>query len=139
MKKLFSLLTAFLLSAAFSQAADPTLVGTEWQLAQVGGITIGIMDYPPYILLAEGGGAVEGHGSCNSFKGTYELNGDELKFGPIAATKIFCPAELKNRIEKALINALGETRKYAIVDGVLHLQDGQGETLATFKWVAETE
>ena len=139
MKKLFSLLTAFLLSAAFSQAADPALVGTEWQLAQVGELKIGIMDYPPYILLAEGSSTLEGHGSCNSFTGTYERNGDDLKFGPIAATKIFCPAELKNRIEKALIKALGDTRKYAIVDGVLHLQDEKGETLATFKWVAETE
>jgi heat shock protein HslJ len=35
-------------------------------------------------------GSVSGSGGCNQYSGSYELNGDQISFGPIAATMMAC-------------------------------------------------
>ena len=78
-RKQFILLTlaAILLSACGSLGED-SLNGTSWELIAIG-------DSSPVsgstLTLAFENGQASGHSGCNSFGGSYQVNGDELKFG----------------------------------------------------------
>ncbi len=73
-------------------AAAPTadvLAGTSWALATLGG-------QPPIqgtaITLNFGDdNRVSGNDGCNMFGGTYTVDGDVLKFGPLMGTLMACP------------------------------------------------
>lgn len=138
MKKLLLLVSVFLILVSPAFAAEPTLAGVEWQLAKVGDMKVELEENPPFILLTDEENRLKGHSGCNSFFGSYEVDGDSLKFGPIGATRMACP-EPRSSIETALLKALEETRKWAIEDGMLMLKNEGGDTIATFKWVAETD
>jgi heat shock protein HslJ len=138
MKRFLFLLAVIPMCASLSQATEPTLAGVEWELTRVGDTKVELKENPPFLLLTDEDNKIKGHTSCNSFFGTYEAEGDSLKFGPIVSTKMACP-ELRSTIETALLEALENTRKWAIANGGLIFKDEKGDTLATFRWVVETE
>jgi heat shock protein HslJ len=71
-------------------------------------------------------GRLAGHTSCNAMNGSFTLQGDALKVGPIATTRMACGPlllEQEDRILTALeIAATARVRP----DGLLELRDADG-------------
>lgn len=69
-----------------------------------------------------------GFAGCNRFFGSYELSGEALGFGPLAATRMACP-EGESSLEARFLDALARTRGWRIEGGELLLLDA-GTVLA---------
>jgi heat shock protein HslJ len=102
-------------------APAATLEGTEWRLVDIGGqptpAGADSTRHPGFTLLAEGR-KVQGSAGCNRMKGTYTLDGDKLKFGPLATTRMACPAM---ETETAFLKALEATTRYEVSGSSLTL------------------
>jgi heat shock protein HslJ len=108
--------------AAPARTAPPAaLEGTEWRLADIGGQPsppgADSTRHPGFTLIAEGR-TVQGSAGCNRMKGTYQLDGQNLKFGPLATTRMACPAM---QTETAFLKALEATTRYEVSGSSLTL------------------
>jgi len=56
-------------------------------------------------------GKVSGHGGCNRFFGTYRINNKQLRFGPLASTRMACSPGIMKR-EAKLLWLLGRVRGF---------------------------
>jgi heat shock protein HslJ len=74
-------------------------------------------------------GRLTGHTSCNTMTGRYTLEGNVLKVGPVATTRMAC-AQLQLEQEDRILTAL-ELAVSARVrdDGLLELRDADGRGL----------
>lgn len=79
-----------------------------------------------YIELKE---KMSGHGGCNRIGGNYEVKDNNLKFGPIMATRMACIG-VGDEIERQFMEVLGKTEKYEINGHFLYLKDKDGKSLA---------
>ena len=110
------------------------LVGTEWQLIQLGGETLRPQEGCFTITLAAENGQISGVGACNRLSGTYQSDEKRsLKIGPLAATRMACP-DLKR--EQAFIEALESATHYDM-DGPMLLILSDGELRAVFQAIPE--
>ncbi len=106
------------------------LVGTEWQLIQLGGETIQPREGSFTVTLSAEKGQISGVGACNRLSGTYKSDEKRsLKIGPLAATRMACP-DLKR--EQAFISALESATHYDM-DGPMLLILSDGELRAVFQ------
>lgn len=76
-------------------------------------------------------GKVAGSSGCNRFTGSYETNGDQLTFGPLATTRIGCAPDIMAQ-EQGFLNALAATTTYRIVGTELTLYDASSARTAGF-------
>ena len=114
--------------SAAEPPAPPTpaaaLEGTAWRLVDIGGqpspAGADSSRHPGFTLLAEGH-KVQGSAGCNRMMGTYEVEGAKLKFGPLATTRMACPAM---ETEIAFLKALGATTGYELSGNSLTLFGG---------------
>ncbi len=75
------------------------------------------------------GDRVSGRAACNSFRGSFELTGETLRFGPLATTMMACEPEVM-RLESRLMNVLETVHRFAIgEDGELLLHGADGLTV----------
>lgn len=102
-------------------APAAALEGTEWRLADIGGQPspggAESTRHPGFTLIAEGR-KVQGLAGCNRMNGTYQLDGQKLKFGPLATTRMACP---DMQTETAFLNALEATTRYEVSGSSLTL------------------
>lgn len=69
---------------------------------------------------------VQGTTDCNSFSGSYSIQGDTLAFGPFASTKMYC----EGAQEALFVSALHAAERYHInAFGQLVLTDERGGTV----------
>lgn len=138
-----SLLSAFLMTGCDNSGQQGTqggqssqrqvgpvteLVGSGWRLASVAGKDYqGDKERAPRIEFGDDG-RVSGYGGCNQFSGSFERNGENLSFGPIAATKMACKGI--GDLERDFFRALGDARRFHLEDDRLVLLDGTGAELA---------
>jgi copper homeostasis protein (lipoprotein) len=105
-------------------ASATPLEGTQWHLVEIGGQPsppgADSARQPGLTLLAEGR-KVQGSAGCNRMMGTYELDGAKLKFGPMATTRMACPAMAT---ETAFLKALDATTRYELSGTSLTLFGG---------------
>ena len=97
------------------------LEGTEWRLAEIGGQpqpAESMTTRTPGFTLTASGRKVQGSAGCNRMTGTYELDGANLRFGPLATTRMACPGMAT---ETAFLKALGATTRYEIAGSTLTL------------------
>ena len=107
---------------------------THWTLVELMGKPIA--DTPEhkemYLILHKDQYRIEGNGGCNAFSGTYALKNNEISFGPLVSTKVFCPAlEYENEFFKTLSTA----NHFYIKDDTLSLM--QGKILRVAKFVGK--
>jgi heat shock protein HslJ len=126
-----ALVAALALSApAATVAQSESPEGTTWHLA---GYTLDdVVESVPWLvdatLLLESGTA-SGSGGCNSFSGSYTLDGDQLTFEqPFTVTLVGCP-QPQTEVEDAYLSLLPQTATWQIDDGVLTLADELGNPL----------
>jgi len=85
-------------------AAQP-LLETHWTVIEINGqpLTDTSAHKEMYLVLSKVGNKAEGNGSCNAFSSTYTLKNNELIFGPVVSTKMYCQGiESENKFFKAL-------------------------------------
>jgi heat shock protein HslJ len=75
---------------------------------------------------------VSGSTGVNFLSGTYERDGDELKFGPLITTRRAGPPALMQQ-EVAFNRALEATAGWRIREGALELLDADGNPVARFR------
>ena len=75
------------------------LIGTEWQLIQLGGRNVTPQDGKFTVQFGEDG-TLSGVGSCNRLTGRYEEAANRsLKIGPVATTMMMCPSDMDTEQE----------------------------------------
>jgi len=114
-------------------AASASLENTDWRLTRLGeaAVAAASQQREPYFVLSSKSHRVSGSGGCNRFTGSYQLNGDELTFGPIVTTLMACPEGMDT--EKAFLKALTETKTWKLTEQKLELFDAHGKLLASFE------
>ena len=109
-------------------ASAAPLEGTEWVLSDLGGQPVAAEgDHRPGFRLVAEGHKVQGSAGCNRMVGTYQTDGSSLKFGPLAVTRMACPAL---ETEGKFLKALDATTRYEIAGSQLTLFGGDGPVAA---------
>jgi heat shock protein HslJ len=107
-------------------AGDP-LAGTEWQLVSYGDLDEPlsvIQNHPPTITFEEG--EAGGSGSCNSYGGSYSLEGQRLRFGELAWTEMACGELGVMDQEMAFLGILSAVESFELSGGALTLSGPEG-------------
>jgi len=116
--------------ARFSTAA---LENTYWKLLRLGDQPVIVSsDRPePYLRLVPEGRKAQGFAGCNQLLGTYELEGQKLRFVHLATTRMACLDGMEP--EQAFLSALESTARWNILGEHLELYDSGGTLLARFE------
>ena len=119
---------AIAVPAAAQDEASPSIAGPVWELLAVGQAAA---DTSATMSLDAGTAAV--FGGCNSFFGSYTLDGPSLSFdGDFTSTLVECePAVMEQ--EQAYIAALEDVASYATEGGLLDLLDAGGGQALSFQ------
>jgi heat shock protein HslJ len=102
---------------------------TTWLAEQIGGT--GIVAHVQSTLRVDSDGRASGNAGCNRFTGTASIAGDEVGFGPFAATRRMCPPEVMDQ-EGRYLAALEAARRFVVENGALRLRDENGRELLLF-------
>lgn len=97
--------------------ASAPLMGTEWTLRDVAGTPA--LANPQATLQFPEAGRVTGNGSCNRFTGSVEISGLNLKFDPLASTRMACMNNGASDQEAHYLSALGVATRYTLENGDL--------------------
>ena len=92
---------------------DPvTLSYTIWRLAELGGAQVVAIDEErgPHLVLDLEESRVAGSGGVNRIMGTFVLAEDELRFGPLASTRMAGPEEAMEQ-ERAFLERSRRSRR----------------------------
>ena len=129
--EVFSYLLIFSLFGSTTQGkADKVLTEGRWQLAMLGGKEVKSSDFAgniPVISFTTDN-KINGNTGCNSFSGSYTINGKGIRINPGAMTRMACPGNG----EQDFLHALQNTDHYKISGKQLKLLKGS-KTVATFK------
>jgi hypothetical protein len=101
-------------------AALLSLAGSEW----------GMGGTDQYIQFREG--RLAGHSGCNRYTGSYSQDGQSLKLGPLAATRMACAPERMEQ-ERAWFQMLDKVRGFEATHLVLKLKAADGKVIATLQ------
>jgi heat shock protein HslJ len=103
--------------------------GSAWRLMHLPGTqsaALAKLDRPVTVRFESG--RLSGFAGCNNFSGSYTLEGDQLKIGPVASTQMACP-EPGSSVETAFHKALSGTLRYSVDGDALQATTAAGDTL----------
>lgn len=114
-------------STTEAEAGMPTLSGTLWKIDEATGQKVASPEgaRAVHIQFDVTTKHVTGFSGCNTFNGRYEAHEGILKLGPLISTKMACVGE-GDKIEFAILQALGKATGYTIKDQTLTLTDADG-------------
>jgi len=128
---IFALLGLLVISACASSqgTSAASLTGTQWVLTELNGQS----PVPGTTITAAftEEGQVTGSSGCNTYNGSYEIDGDTIKFGLTATTMMACPDPIMNQ-ERDYLGALESAGTYEIANDELTLFDANGDPVAVF-------
>ncbi len=116
--------------------ADSPLRGTYWKLVRLGDASVKTADgqREAYLVFDIEEPRVAGSGGCNRVNGGFELDGANLRFGRLAATRMACPEGLEQ--EQRFLAALEGVASHRIDGSHLELLDAKGGVVVRFEAVA---
>jgi heat shock protein HslJ len=119
------------------EAVEPgPLEGTEWQATGINNGKGGVVStaHTSLVTAVFSEGTLSGFGGCNSYNATYEIEGDQITFGPAASTRKLCarPEGLMEQ-EQQLFAALERVRAFSVTPGTLDLRDEDGSLQVSFR------
>lgn len=127
---------AFLVGCCRIPAPAPgaaALERTTWRLVSLPGHAPDALSrLEPGVTARFEDGRVTGFGGCNTFTGSYSLQGTRLTFGALAGTMMACP-EPAMTVERAVHDALKGTLSYAVTGDRLRLTGESGAALEFVK------
>ena len=119
-------------TAPAGQAGNKPLEGTYWKAIELSGKPTPPQDAKREAHLQfQPGGRVSGSDGCNRLSGTYELEGDVVKFGQMAGTQMAC-IDAAAEVERAFREALNTATQLTFAGGRLELSDTSGKRVAAF-------
>lgn len=122
-------------SVAGSVSQTSALVGPRWRLVELEGqpSIAGGGAREPHLVFSRSDDVdrVGGATGCNSMGGTYEVDGDRIRFVELISTKMACVEEDRMRQEARFLGALQLADRYAISGDTLTLM-AAGEAVAKF-------
>ena len=83
------------------------------------------------LTLSFAAGTVSGSAGCNTFRGTYKVQGDRVAIGRLSTTRKACPGQGVMKQEANYVAALEKADTWKIEDGELTLRGASGERLVT--------
>jgi len=110
------------------------LSNTYWKLVGLNEIDVAMAEEQKkeaFLQLREDNNSVKGFGGCNAFSGSYTVNGNDLNFGPLAATRAACLAGMDT--ESDFMQVLDGTAYFSIHEETLTLLNDQRQPVARFK------
>lgn len=119
-RTLLSLAALALLSLPAAADGDPLadLIGTNWQLAALDGAPVDTKVTSTLVISAD---SIGGNGGCNTYGGNLAATPDGIDITEVFSTMMACDGLAQ---EKAFFAALEATDGFAIVDGNMHLLEG---------------
>ncbi len=111
---------------------NDSLENTRWVLRSLNGKNI----FPPeigreaFMTLVKRDKQARGNAGCNTFFSSYTISKNQIKFGPVSRTEMFCEQQMET--ENNFIKALEVTQKYKIKGDKLYLYDSVKQ-VATFE------
>jgi putative lipoprotein len=110
-----------------------SLEQTYWKLTHLGDAAVPVAprQREAHLILDAKSGRVSGSTGCNRLMGGYELRGNTLAFGRIAATKMACVGGMDT--EKAFMDALAQVKTWKIAGCELELFDSADKRVARFE------
>lgn len=121
-------------SETVDTAAGVPLVNTTWRLTNLAGRMVENPDGAAAVVLqlqAENA-RITGFAGCNRLFGGYLLEGDQLKFAQVGATKMACLDSARMQLEQDYFQMLSQVAAWKIEGSTLRLMDSGGAPLATF-------
>ena len=122
-------LAAVMTTAASALAQTEPLAGSEWRPTEIEGTTIA--DDAGIFLRFASDGKVQGSGGCNNFTGSYEIDGEAISVGPLAATRMMCPGPVSDN-EDRFFAALQKVAQFERERIHLTLKDDEGNVVVEF-------
>lgn len=127
MKAFQAILTcAFLYGCATYDTESQAELDGAWLIEYISGKPV--IDYSPAFIEFDNMDKVSGNASCNSFTGTYVLDGSSVSISKVAITRKMCPDALMEQ-EQRLVEALGEITSTESLQGLLELKNASGQTV----------
>jgi copper homeostasis protein (lipoprotein) len=116
--------------------ASSPLENSYWKLTRLGGTPVLLSpgQREPYLVLQAQDRKLVGYAGCNRMTGSYILEGETLRFGHTATTKMACVRGMD--MEDAFLKTLDQVRHWQIDGEHLVLADQGGRALAQFEAVA---
>jgi heat shock protein HslJ len=111
-----------------SSSAAVDLVGPTWTVTSVAGRDTVATSRPTMVFGADG--RVSGTGSCNSYGGPYQLDGDAIDVGDLASTMMLCVDQAIGNQETAFFAALAGAQTWRIDDAGHLILDGASRIVA---------
>jgi heat shock protein HslJ len=100
----------------------------DWYLVAIGSKSLEVAnDKRPTLRLDSEGARASGYAGCNHFAGHYTLAAAEVKFGPLAATKMYCAETAA--VEDKYLAALGGVVRWEVAADALTLSSDSGPVL----------
>lgn len=129
MKKILIVLFAVLALAACSTNSPASIQG-RWQLISHGSATEQVTAAPGVDAFVEFGadGKLNGNVGCNGFSGDYQVDGNDLTFGPIAATLMLCEGPVGDQ-EITTLGVFSESATFVLDGDTLTLTSADGNSV----------
>jgi heat shock protein HslJ len=127
-------------ASTLAQGEPTTPEGEDWQLGQYTseGALTAVPEGVTATLLLEDGQAT-GNGGCNSFFGSYTLDGATITFdADMGRTEMFCEGD-PQVVEDAYLATLPTVAAWTSDDTGLQLQDAEGTTVLTYGMATMSE
>jgi putative lipoprotein len=115
-------------------ASPESLIDVHWRAIRLAGAPL--PKTPEMTLLITPDLRAGGRGGCNSYFAQAALDGHNLAFSAVAATRMMCAAPIMTN-ETAFFDALPTVATYMVNSGTLTLFDATGTTVATLVRSAE--
>ncbi len=131
MKNLLMAMVVLVLVAgcAITSVSTVELNGTSWMLTRLGDAPL-VSDTEVTLYFEDD--ALGGNASCNTYGGSYTVDGAQISMSEVFSTMMYCyPEELMEQ-EMAYLAALEAAATFQVKDNVLCLMDADGSVLAEF-------
>ena len=117
------------------ESCDSPLRGTYWKLVRLGDTPVPAAEKPheAHLVFAADEPRISGSGGCNRLTGSFELDGDKIRLGQVAGTRMACPAGMDQ--EQRFLQAFEKVDRYRISGLRLEMLDAAGKPLARFEAV----
>lgn len=115
--------------------ADSPLRNTYWKLVRLEGAPVPVAEgqTEPHLILASDELRVSGSGGCNRVMGSFELDGDRIRFNQVASTMMACADGMD--IEQRFLKSLESVERLRISGSHLDVLDAGGAVVARFEAV----
>ena len=109
----------------FAVAEAPALTKTRWVATMINNGTGAVAS------------VVAGSGGCNTYNGTYTVDGTALDFGPLVATKMACADQAVSQQESSYFAALDKVATFAFNGDRLELRAADGALQVEYRATLE--